>query len=109
MQPQGHVQVFLNMCVWGMSPQEALDAPRVSVGSGYDPRDPVVSVEEGVGREVVEGLKERGHTVAVMGGADRGMFGRGQVIRVRYDEQDGGRRVYSAGSDLRADGHAVGY
>lgn len=109
MQPQGHVQVFLNMCVWGMSPQEALDAPRVSVGSGYDPRDPVVSVEEGVGTEVVEGLKERGHTVKVVGGVERGMFGRGQVIQVRYEDEDGERRVYSAGSDLRADGHAVGY
>lgn len=108
MQPQGHVQVFLNMCVWGMSPQEALDAPRVSVGSGYDPRDPMVCVEEGVGKEAVDGLKEMGHTVEVVAGSNRGMFGRGQVIRVRYDEEDGGR-VYSAGSDLRADGHAVGY
>lgn len=109
MQPQGHVQVFLNMCVWGMSPQEALDAPRVSIGSGYDPRDPVVSVEEGVGIDAVEGLRAMGHKVDVVEGLNRGMFGRGQVIRVRHDEKDGGRRVYSAGSDLRADGHAVGY
>lgn len=106
MQPQGHVQVFLNMCVWGMSPQEALDAPRVSIGSGYDPRDPVVSVEEGVGRDIIEGLKERGHTVRIVGGVGRMAFGRGQVIRVKHDDD---KRVYSAGSDLRGDGHAVGY
>lgn len=31
MQPQGHVQVFLNMLAFGMGPQEALDAPRISV------------------------------------------------------------------------------
>lgn len=31
MQPQGHVQVFLNLVVFGMDPQEALDAPRISV------------------------------------------------------------------------------
>lgn len=106
MQPQGHVQVFLNMCVWGMSPQEALDAPRVSIGSGYDPRDPVVNVEEGISKEAIEGLKKKGHKVTAVLGMGREMFGRGQVIRVRYDE---GRRVYSAGSDLRGDGHAVGY
>lgn len=31
MQPQGQVQVFLNLVAFGMSPQEALDAPRISV------------------------------------------------------------------------------
>lgn len=33
MQPQGQVQVFLNLVAFGMSPQEALDAPRISVCS----------------------------------------------------------------------------
>ena len=31
------------------------------------------------------------------------MFGRGQIIRLHYDE---GQRVYSAGSDPRGDGMA---
>ena len=34
---QGHVQVVLNMSLFGMNPQQALDAPRFCVGPGsYD-------------------------------------------------------------------------
>lgn len=100
------MQVFLNLCAWGMSPQEALDAPRVSIGSGYDPTEAVVHVEEGVEEGVVEALRGMGHNVVVVGGFERAMFGRGQVIRVR---EEGEVRVLSAGSDCRGDGHAVGY
>ena len=31
---QGHVQVVLNMSLFGMNPQQALDAPRFCVGPG---------------------------------------------------------------------------
>ncbi|KAL7272847.1 hypothetical protein RUND412_004330 [Rhizina undulata] len=108
-QPQGHVQVFLNMVAFGMSPQAAVDAPRICIGMNYDPTVLVVNVEEGISAETVEELKKRGHDVKVVTGYGRGVFGRGQVIRAHYDKEDGNRRVYSAGSDLRGDGHAVGY
>lgn len=117
MQPQGHVQVLLNMEVFGMNPQQALDAPRICIGAGMpDMADGktgggTVYVEEGVAEEVVRGLRKLGHRVEVLSGWDRAMFGRGQVIRLHWDGGDGDgeekRRVWSAGSDLRGDGCAI--
>lgn len=108
MQPQGHVQVLLNGLRCNMSPQAALDAPRISIGSNYDPGAPVVHVEEGISEETVRGLREKGHVVEVVKEYGRGMFGRGQVIVAGWDEEEG-QRVWSAGSDPRGDGQAVGY
>jgi len=118
MQPQGHVQVVLNLLQAGMDPQSALDAPRVSVGQSYNPGAEGVRVEEGIGGGKYDGkvhkaLEAKGHMVIPIEGYERAAFGRGQIIMVGYDKEDGmegaGRRVYSAGSDLRADGCAVGY
>ncbi|KAK4240484.1 putative gamma-glutamyltransferase YwrD [Achaetomium macrosporum] len=113
MQPQGHVQVLLGQLVGGLNPQQALDAPRVCIGSGMadvgDVHDrTVVYVEEGMPEETVRGLRELGHNVQVLGGwggKGRQMFGRGQVIRWTVDEVDG-TGVWSAGSDMRGDGAA---
>ncbi|KAF8244497.1 gamma-glutamyltranspeptidase [Wilcoxina mikolae CBS 423.85] len=106
MQPQGHVQILLNTLRCGMDPQAALDAPRISIGTNYDPGAFIVHLEEGIPEEVVEGLRRKGHTVEVVREYGRGMFGRGQVIAASEDE---GKRVWSAGSDMRGDGQAVGY
>ena len=108
MQPSGHVQLLLNGLRNGMDPQCALDAPRVNIGSNYDPTSGVVHLEEGISKETVEGLRRKGHRVSVVEGYERGMFGRGQIIVAGWDEEEG-RRVWSAGSDCRGDGHAVGY
>jgi gamma-glutamyltranspeptidase/glutathione hydrolase len=108
MQPQGHVQVLLNQYLFGMNPQEALDAPRFCIGKGMPNDDgaveaTIVSVEEGIPLEVVQGLQQLGHTVQVVTGHSRVLFGRGQIIRVSNEE---GKMIYSAGSDPRADGAA---
>lgn len=111
MQPQGHIQVLLNMEVFGMNPQQALDAPRFCIGTGMPDSDKgqamdSVYLEEGIEDEVVEGLRKLGHNVEVLHGYDRTMFGRGQVIR-RHVDPTTGIAVFSAGSDLRGDGCAI--
>lgn len=104
------------MLAFKMDPQRALDAPRICIGLNYDPTVSVVHIEEGVPQEALEGLKKLGHTVEVVRGYERGLFGRGQVIRVEWvEDEEGGlgkyekRKVLHAGSDMRGDGQAVGY
>ncbi|GES61011.1 gamma-glutamyltranspeptidase [Aspergillus terreus] len=108
MQPQGHVQVLLNMLAFGYHSQAALDSPRICIAAGSPeigkPLDRNVYVEEGISEQAIEGLKKLGHKVQVLTGWQRGMFGRGQIIRCHYDD---GKLVYSAGSDPRGDGMAI--
>lgn len=110
MQPQGHVQVLLNMLVFGLTPQAALDAPRICIGAGMpdsgDVFDRTVYLEDGIKPEVADKLTEMGHKVEFVKGSLRGLFGRGQVIRWHVDEVEQ-KGVWSAGSDPRGDGAAV--
>ena len=123
MQPQGHVQVLLNMHAFGMDPQTALDAPRVCVAPNYfwspdrqaaggtadakwpEPENKLF-VEEGFPQSVVDDLQDYGYFVTETKSFGRSLFGRGQVIRSTKDPVTEGR-VYAAGSDGRGDGHAV--
>ncbi len=119
MQPQGHLQVFLNMTLFGFDPQQALDAPRLCLfpdeskkhldkgkGSSGPMSTPttIVGLEEGVPEDLIKGLEAKGHKVVIYKGAKRGNFGRGQIIR-KFDTENG--LLYSAGSDFRGDGAAV--
>ncbi|KIW41530.1 gamma-glutamyltransferase, variant [Exophiala oligosperma] len=108
MQPQGHVQVLLNQEVFGMNPQEAVDAPRICIENPMPPKlDSIGSLflEEGIDDSVAEALRQKGHDVTILEGWSRNRFGRGQAIRVRVDES--GQRVLTGGSDGRGDGQAV--
>merc|ERR1711879_295526 len=80
MQPQGHVQLLLNMVLFGMDAQSAIDAPRFCIGSAEVPEG-IVSLEEGVSPEVVESLRKKGHNVVVRSGYERTVFGRATIIR----------------------------
>lgn len=107
MQPQGHVQVLLNILAFKYNPQSALDAPRFCIGAGMPDQgkvlDRTVYLEEGIDETVARQLQALGHEIQVITGYQRGIFGRGQVIRCHMEE---GIHVYSAGSDPRGDGAA---
>ncbi|EQC28710.1 gamma-glutamyltransferase, partial [Saprolegnia diclina VS20] len=104
MQPQGHVQVLLNMLRFGMDPQEALDAPRFCIGAAEGENASVVSVEDTMPTATIDGLRAKGHTIQVLSNMERGLFGRGQIIT-----RDPTSGVLCAGSDGRGDGVPMGW
>ncbi|CAB4446275.1 unnamed protein product [Rhizophagus irregularis] len=115
MQPQGHVQVLLNLLHNNLNPQTSLDAPRICIGLGI-PDDPsnssyttsIVYAEEGIDKEVINELNKMGHNVKLVKGWNRSMFGRGQIIEKRIDKRSG-KLIWAGGSDLRGDGMVTGW
>jgi len=77
MQPQGHIQVLSNMIDFGLNPQQAIDAPRFCISSGF--QDGTVYFEDGIDPSVIAELKQRGHRVHLqpVTGYDRNLFGNG--------------------------------
>ncbi|XP_071813699.1 glutathione hydrolase-like YwrD proenzyme [Apostichopus japonicus] len=116
MQPQGQVQLVMNMCHFGQEPQTALDQPRFRVGVSLEGLDGTLYLEEGFPPETIECLSGMGHVVkSNITGTERQEFGRGQIItRGDWWAQPGGLRssnpkVLWAGSDPRADGMAIAF
>eukprot|EP00127_Corallochytrium_limacisporum_P001750 Clim_evm4s78 gene=Clim_evmTU4s78 len=107
MQPQGHIQTFINMVEHGMYPQDALDAPRFCIAADEDDND-VVYLEDSVPQHVANGLRELGHKILFKSKAQRVYFGRGQIIQ---KVAEGPRKdvAYACGTDPRGDGVALGY
>ncbi len=100
MQPQGQVQVLIGLIDDNLDPQAALDRPRVCLTTA-SPGSPV-ALEEGIPDESRHQLEAMGHSVEMVGGKARALFGRGQIIL-----RDPASGVLSGGSDPRADGCAV--
>jgi len=106
MQPQGHVQVLVNLIDFGMNVQEAGDAARFHHTGSSSPTGDVMQdggvlhLESGIGVEVRRALAKKGHTLrwAV------GPYGGYQAIL--YDAQ---RDIYVGASESRKDGQAAGY
>ncbi len=97
MQPQGHLQVGVNLVEFAMDPQTALDAPRFNWHQGRD-----VALEPGIGDDVRDELARRGHALLPRG-ADVSYGGGQAIIR---DPETG---VLIGGSEPRKDGAAVGW
>jgi gamma-glutamyltranspeptidase / glutathione hydrolase len=106
MQPQGQAQVLVNMIDHGLDPQAAGDAPRWRHEGGCEPEGDCtpgtgeVLLESGMPTATREGLAAIGWTLR----AGDGGFGGYQAIL-----RDPVTGVYSAGSESRTDGAALGY
>ncbi|MFC6837949.1 gamma-glutamyltransferase family protein [Halomarina ordinaria] len=94
MQPQGHLQVLMNVIDDGMSIQAALDYPRWRYQV-----DGRLAVEGRFDGALLSKLARRGHDVRVMPPPH---FGGGQIAR----NTDG---ILSGGTDPRKDGTAIGF
>ncbi|MFX0078252.1 MAG: gamma-glutamyltransferase [Candidatus Hermodarchaeota archaeon] len=101
-QPQGHVQVLINMIDFGMNPQEALNAPRFTIRDGTSGGQ--VALEDPIPETTKKTLKKMGHDILSISGASRMMFGRGQIITRNPDTG-----VLCGGTSPRADGIAIGW
>ncbi|CAG8582312.1 23337_t:CDS:10 [Cetraspora pellucida] len=113
MQPQGHVQVLLNLLHHSCNPQTALDSPRILIEppkASLTDKSSIsyISVEDGISEDVINKLRQLGHHVKVVKGFQRSIFGRGQIIEQKIDSKSG-LRVWAAGSDFRGDGHVIGW
>jgi len=93
MQPQGHVQMVMNLVDFGLNPQAALDAPRWQWLGGMR-----VGLEQSTPRDLAFALAQRGHQVEVS--CDSLDYGRGQIIL--RDLQSG---ILCGGTEPRADSH----
>ncbi|HEX9894754.1 MAG TPA: gamma-glutamyltransferase [Gemmatimonadales bacterium] len=93
-QPQGQVQVLLNLLEFGMDLQEAIDAARFRHLEGV-----LVGLEQPIGAEVRRGLEALGHQVDLLPPGAAG--GAQAVMRLG--------RGWAAGSDPRKDGMAAGW
>jgi len=98
-QPQGHVQVLVNIIDLGMGLQQAIDAPRFRYMNGRD-----VLLEDEIPSAVIDRLIAMGHVRAAPPGVLRSSMGGGQAIMI--DPTSG---TLMGASDPRKDGLAIGY
>lgn len=97
MQPQGHVQVLMNMIDFGMDPQQALDAPRFQWMEGKK-----ILVEPDFNPTILNGLIKKGHEIKIE--PNLSSFGRGQIIM-----RDSLTGIYVGGTEKRCDGTIASY
>ena len=99
MQPQGHIQVLLNIIDFSMDIQTGLDAPRFR----YFVQGNECAFESGIPTEILQELARKGHRIVELDTPYSQEFGGGQAIMVHPET-----KVLIAGSDPRKDGCAIG-
>ena len=106
LQPQGHVQILVNMIDFGLNVQEAGDAARFRHVSSDDwARKSSAGVgklqlETGIGPDIRRELERRGHDLQP---GDGGFGGYQAIMR------DPATGAYWGASEMRKDGAAIGY
>ncbi len=106
MQPQGHVQIIVNLVDFKMNLQEAGDAPRIHHIGSSEPTGQQMTdggtllLENGFRWEVIQKLMNMGHKVQW----DLGGYGGYQAIM--WDPKN---KVWFGASESRKDGQAAGY
>ncbi len=105
-QPQGHVQVLVNMIDFGMNPQSAGDAARIvhsgsqtPTGRPLNEKGGHVIVESGIPDATIEAIAAKGHSIS-----RGGYFGGYQGILL--DHKHG---TLHGATESRSDGTVVGY
>ncbi len=107
MQPQGHVQILVNLLDLGLDLQAAGDAPRFHHGGSSEPTGTIMTgggalhLEPGVPEDVREELARRGHRIEA---APASVFGGYQAVW-----RDPATAMYAGASESRKDGCAAGY
>ena len=106
MQPQGQVQVLVNMIDFGMNLQEAGDAPRIRHDGVSQPTGERgktagwVNMESGFDYATIRELMKKGHKIRFSLG------GYGGYQAIKWDKKN---KVYIGASESRKDGQAAGY
>lgn len=101
-QPQTQAAIITRMVDFGMTPQEAIDAPRWLFGRTWGKASNGLKLENRIPAEVAEELKKRGQPVEIVD-AYTDTMGHAGAIKIL----DNG--VLQGGTDPRGDGLAAGY
>jgi gamma-glutamyltranspeptidase/glutathione hydrolase len=108
-QCQAMLQVFLNVAVFGMAPQAAIEEPRFSTYSYPSSFEPhayhadELRIERGLAAEVGDALTAKGHHVITW---PDWTWKAGGICTITIDPQT---RLLSAGADPRRMGYAIGW
>ncbi len=106
MQPQGHVQIVVNLIDFKMNLQEAGDAPRIYHTGSSEPTGEqmtgggILHLESGIRTEVLQKLMSMGHVI------QWNLGGYGGYQAIMWDSRN---KVWYGASESRKDGQAAGY